>query len=83
LICFLLAAAVGYGAYAMSDINARFKTVAELRMPVSISSTQLVADLYSTLASLRGYLPTGDAKSRRRSRWRRPERIRWRRTSPR
>jgi methyl-accepting chemotaxis protein len=63
-ICLLLAAAVGYTAYAMSDINARFKRVVELRMPVSIESTQLVADLYSTLATLRGYLLTGDAQEK-------------------
>jgi methyl-accepting chemotaxis protein len=64
LICFRLAAAVGYTAYAMSDINARFKKVAELRVPVSIASTQLVADLYSTLTTLRGYLLSSDAQEK-------------------
>jgi methyl-accepting chemotaxis protein len=61
LICVLLACAVGYSAYAVSDLSAKFRRIVELRTPVSITSTQLVGNLYSTLASLRGYLLTGDA----------------------
>jgi methyl-accepting chemotaxis protein len=61
LICVLLACAVGYSAYAVSDLSAKFRRIVELRAPVAITSTQLVSNLYSTLASLRGYLLTGDA----------------------
>jgi methyl-accepting chemotaxis protein len=61
LICVLLACAVGYSVYAVSDLSAKFQRIVELRAPVAITSTQLVGNLYSTLASLRGYLLTGDA----------------------
>ena len=64
LICVLLAAAGGYTAYTMSHINIRIKRVVDLRAPVAITSTQLVANLYATLAMLRGYLLTGDAESK-------------------
>ncbi|UFZ01780.1 methyl-accepting chemotaxis protein [Bradyrhizobium ontarionense] len=60
LICILLACAVGYSAYAVSDVAEKFRKVVELRSPVAISSTQLVGNLYATLAALRGYLLTGD-----------------------
>ena len=64
LICLLLAATVGYTVYVMSDINARVNQVVGLRAPVAINSSQLVTQLYATLATLRGYLLTGDAQSR-------------------
>jgi methyl-accepting chemotaxis protein len=64
LICLLLAATVGYTAYAMSDIAWRIKQVVDLRAPVAIASTQLVGNLYSTLSTLRGYLLTGDAQGK-------------------
>uniref|UniRef100_UPI0035274810 HAMP domain-containing methyl-accepting chemotaxis protein n=1 Tax=Bradyrhizobium sp. (strain ORS 278) TaxID=114615 RepID=UPI0035274810 len=60
LICLLLACAVGYSAYAVSDVSERFRKIVELRSPVAIGSTQLVGDLQATLAALRGYLLTGD-----------------------
>jgi methyl-accepting chemotaxis protein len=64
LICLLLAATVGYTVYAMSDISRRVRQVVDLRAPVAIASTQLVGNLYSTLAALRGYLLTGDANGK-------------------
>src|ERR1035437_5381347 len=64
LICLLLAATVGYTAYAMSDIAWRIKQVVDLRAPVAIASTQLVGNLYSTLSTLRGYLLTGDSQGK-------------------
>jgi methyl-accepting chemotaxis protein len=64
LICLLLAATVGYTVYVMSDINGRVNQVAGLRAPVAINSGQLVAHLYATLATLRGYLLTGDAQAK-------------------
>jgi methyl-accepting chemotaxis protein len=71
LICTLLACAVGYSAYAVSDVAQKFRKIVELRSPVAIGSTQLVGDLHATLAALRGYLLTGDAemKQRRASMW--------------
>jgi methyl-accepting chemotaxis protein len=64
LICVLLAATVGYTVYAMSDISWRVKQVVDIRAPVAIASTQLVANLYATLSTLRGYLLTGDAQGK-------------------
>ena len=71
LICMLLACAVGYSAYAVSNVSQRFRDIVELRSPVAIGSTQMVADLHATLAALRGYLLTGDAamKQRRAELW--------------
>ena len=63
-ICVLLAATVGYTAYAISDISGRFKRVVDVRAPVVIASTQLVGNLYSTLSTLRGYLLTGDPQGK-------------------
>ncbi|WP_257170699.1 methyl-accepting chemotaxis protein [Bradyrhizobium sp. SRS-191] len=71
LICMLLACAVGYSAWAVSDVSDKFRKIVDLRSPVAISSTQLVADLHATLAALRGYLLTGDPamKQRRAALW--------------
>src|SRR5450755_4183880 len=65
LICVLLAATVAYTVYAVSDISWRVKQVVDLRAPVAITSTQLVGNLYSTLATLRGYLLTGDGEGKK------------------
>jgi len=64
LICLLLAATVGYTVYAMSGISSRVKQVVDLRAPVAIASTQLVGNLYSTMAALRTYLLTGSAQDK-------------------
>ncbi|MGJ5029151.1 HAMP domain-containing methyl-accepting chemotaxis protein [Bradyrhizobium sp. HKCCYLS2038] len=71
LVCLLLACAVGYSAYAVSDASQHFRKIVGLRSPVAISSTQLVANLHATLAALRGYLLTGDPemKERRAALW--------------
>ncbi|MGJ4999586.1 HAMP domain-containing methyl-accepting chemotaxis protein [Bradyrhizobium sp. HKCCYLS3077] len=71
LLCMLLACAVGYSAYAVSNVSEHFSKIVTLRSPVAISSTQLVADLHATLAALRGYLLTGDPemKQRRAALW--------------
>ncbi|CCD86749.1 Methyl-accepting chemotaxis protein (MCP) [Bradyrhizobium sp. ORS 285] len=71
LICMLLGCAVGYSAWAVSDVSEKFRKIVDLRSPVAISSTQLVADLHATLAALRGYLLTGDPamKQRRAALW--------------
>jgi methyl-accepting chemotaxis protein len=65
LICILLAATVIYTVSVVSGISARIKTVVDQRTPVAIASTELVGNLYSTLATLRGYLLTGDAQGKR------------------
>nr|WP_244422203.1 methyl-accepting chemotaxis protein [Bradyrhizobium sp. ORS 285] len=67
----LLGCAVGYSAWAVSDVSEKFRKIVDLRSPVAISSTQLVADLHATLAALRGYLLTGDPamKQRRAALW--------------
>lgn len=63
-ICALLAAAVIYTATVVTDLSTQVKRLSELRAPVAIASTQLVANLYGTLSILRGYLLTGDPEAR-------------------
>ncbi|RXT39430.1 HAMP domain-containing methyl-accepting chemotaxis protein [Bradyrhizobium betae] len=65
LICALLAATVVYTVFVISDISARIKLVVDRRAPIAIASTELVGNLYSTLATLRGYLLTGDEQAKR------------------
>jgi methyl-accepting chemotaxis protein len=55
----VLAAAVGYTAFELGGVSQNVNRMATLRAPVAITSTELVGDVYSTLATLRGYLLTG------------------------
>jgi methyl-accepting chemotaxis protein len=55
----ILAAAVGYTAIELRSVSQNVNRMATLRAPVAITSTELVGDVYSTLATLRGYLLTG------------------------
>jgi methyl-accepting chemotaxis protein len=64
LICGLLVATVIYTVSVVSEISSRIEGVVDQRAPVAIASTELVGKLYSTLATLRGYLLTGDTKGK-------------------
>jgi methyl-accepting chemotaxis protein len=59
-ISLVLAIAVAYTGYELGSISQTVNRMVTLRAPVAINSTQLVGNLYSTLATLRGYLLTGD-----------------------
>jgi methyl-accepting chemotaxis protein len=60
----ILAAAVGYTVFMVNGIGVTVDRMVTLRTPVAISSTQLVGNLYSTLATLRGYLLTGNPQGK-------------------
>lgn len=64
LICALLACAVGFSAYAVSDLARRFDKISDVRIPTAVRSTELISNLNETLATLRGYLLTGDMTSK-------------------
>jgi methyl-accepting chemotaxis protein len=59
-LCLILAIVVGYTYREVADIADRTHQTVNLRVPVALTSGELVGDLYSTLATLRGYLLTGD-----------------------
>jgi len=63
-VCAVLAAAVGYTTYEVRGIAAVTDNVVDLRVPVALGSTELVGNLYSTLATLRGYLLTGNPQGK-------------------
>ena len=60
----VLAAAVGYTSFTLSGVRQNVDRVVTLRAPVAIESTQMVGNLYSTLATLRGYLLTGNPQGK-------------------
>jgi methyl-accepting chemotaxis protein len=63
-VCVVLAVTVGATIVAVSQMSGRVGKVFSLRTPVAIASTQMVANLYGTLSTLRGYLLTGDAEGK-------------------
>ncbi|MBI3503997.1 MAG: HAMP domain-containing protein [Proteobacteria bacterium] len=63
-VCLVLAACVGYTILEVRAAASTMRNVTDLRVPVAMTSTKLVGDLYSTLATLRGYLLTGNAQGK-------------------
>ena len=60
----VMALAIGYTIFAVNGISATVDRLVTLRAPVSIRSTEMVGNLYSTLATLRGYLLTGNPQGK-------------------
>src|SRR5882757_1230457 len=60
----ILAIAVGYTVFMVTGVGSTVDRMVTLRTPVAIQSTQLVGNLYSTLATLRGYLLTGNPQGK-------------------
>ncbi|PWB57562.1 MAG: methyl-accepting chemotaxis protein, partial [Bradyrhizobiaceae bacterium] len=71
-LCLVLAAAVGYTVFTVGGVSAIVERMVMLRTPVALGSTEMVGNLYSTLATLRGYLLTGNpqGKADRAAMWR-------------
>ncbi|NWG23284.1 MAG: MCP four helix bundle domain-containing protein [Pseudorhodoplanes sp.] len=71
VLCAVLVAAVGSTIVIAGRESDTVSRTAELRAPVAIASTQLISDLYATLATLRGYLLTGNpqVKAERAAAW--------------
>src|SRR6266545_7745171 len=63
-LCAVLAAAVGYTVVAVGGVSAIVERMVNLRTPVALGSTELVGNLHSTLATLRGYLLTGNPQGK-------------------
>jgi methyl-accepting chemotaxis protein len=64
VVCVVLAAAVGCTIVAVGSVARAVDRMVTLRTPVAIGSTELVGNLYATLAALRGYLTTGDPQGK-------------------
>jgi methyl-accepting chemotaxis protein len=60
----ILAGAVGFTSLMLGGVSQNVDRMVNLRTPVAIQSTQLVGNLYSTLATLRGYLLTGNPQGK-------------------
>ncbi|MDX2205354.1 MAG: methyl-accepting chemotaxis protein [Hyphomicrobiaceae bacterium] len=63
-ICALLAITVVFGVVVVGQIGQTVDRMVTLRTPVAIASTQMVGNIYSTLATLRGYLLTGNPQGK-------------------
>jgi methyl-accepting chemotaxis protein len=63
-VCVILGIAVGYTLYVISGVSQIVERMVTLRAPVAIESTEMVGNVYSTLATLRGYLLTGNPQGK-------------------
>lgn len=63
-VCAIIALSVGYTVFAISGISVTVDRMSNLRTPVALASTELVGNVYSTLATLRGYLLTGNPQGK-------------------
>src|SRR5260370_19369116 len=63
-ICAVIAMAVGYTVFAVGGVSTIVDRMVNLRTPVALESTEMVGNLYSTLATLRGYLLTGNPQGK-------------------
>ncbi len=63
-ICAIIAMAVGYTVFAVGGVSTIVDRMVNLRTPVALASTEMVGNLYSTLATLRGYLLTGNPQGK-------------------
>ncbi len=59
IICLILTVAVGLTISRLNYINGQITLIDHLRVPTATASSALVKDIYSSLASLRGYMLTG------------------------
>ena len=58
----VLAVAVGYTVYTVAGVSAVVERMVNMRTPIALTSTEMVGDVYSTLAALRGYFQSGNAQ---------------------
>jgi methyl-accepting chemotaxis protein len=63
-ICGIIATAVGYTVFAVGGISTSVDRMLNQHTPVTLESTEMVGDLYSTLATLGGYLLTGNPQGK-------------------
>ena len=58
----VLAAAVGYTVHTVSAVSVLVDRIVEVRTPVALGSAELIGEVYSTLAILRGYLQNASVR---------------------
>jgi methyl-accepting chemotaxis protein len=63
-ICVILAGAVGFTLFTVGNVSRTVTSMVTLRTPVALGSTEMVGNVYSTLATLRGYLLTGNPQGK-------------------
>jgi methyl-accepting chemotaxis protein len=63
-VCIVLAVAIGFTIHVITGVAQVVDKMANLRTPIALESTELVGNLYSTLATLRGYLLTGNPQGK-------------------
>lgn len=75
-VCAIIALSVGYTMLEVVHISTTVNRMTNLRTPVALASTELVGNLYSTLATLRGYLLSGNPQGKldRMSMWKEMDR---------
>ena len=56
----VLAAAVGYTVHTVTAVSVLVDRMVNMRTPVALTGTEMVGDVYSTLAALRGYMQSGN-----------------------
>lgn len=72
VLCVLLAAVVGLTITKVINVSAATDRTVHLRVPTAIAANDVVSDIYASLASLRGWLITGNQnfKTERAALWR-------------
>jgi methyl-accepting chemotaxis protein len=75
MLCMLLAGVVGTTIVKVSAVSEATERTVNLRVPTAMTASDLVAGVYATLASLRGWLITGNEtfKTERAVLWKNPE----------
>ena len=63
-VCAIIVFSVGYTVFAVGGAAVTVDRMVNLRAPVALASTELVGNLYSTLATLRGYLLSGNPQGK-------------------
>ncbi len=61
-VCVILTLVIGVTIYQLKYIDGQINRIDNLRVPTSAASSSLVKDIYASLASLRGYMLTGNDK---------------------
>ncbi|PCI50117.1 MAG: methyl-accepting chemotaxis protein [Alphaproteobacteria bacterium] len=61
-VCAILVLVIGITIFQLKYIDGQINRIDNLRVPTSAASSSLVKDIYASLASLRGYMLTGNDK---------------------
>jgi methyl-accepting chemotaxis protein len=59
-VCFILVAAVGMTMWKVNILNAGMERTVDVRTPTALAGSELVGNMYASLAALRGYMLTSN-----------------------